>query len=689
MQDVMSYCFKRGNSWYFRKRINKQYIKNNKDVFFKMSLKKLLGNYAYHKAILQGNLFSITNYINNNLEIYLFNKENITLKELTDFTSNLVNRYEKEAMNITNDYSNQLNTQIRYVEDMRFDALDFTDENGRVWAGHTPEALDKEIKILKDAYDSKNRPLLSQKAKDILNRQDIIKKSEMTQLQYLDLKEKMDFEEALVKKEVEILLRDKQNYIEKFDDKSSTSNIASQDALLNLLSQHPELKNVVDNIKHQNENKSDNWDYLIESFLSDYSNKPNSYRNCEVALTQFKQMMKGDKVFFVEFNKKKHYLTEKTLLNATSDDIKAIKALLLDLPKTTNTKKYPFLDKWRENGIIYTIFTAKKVGAKKNMLSGIQGKAKIIKKFIKDIQLSEDKYKDLKIGLWEKILTFSISDLSHEDLAYNDTEELTPLQSEYINNFLSNRYKDKGLRAGTAKRNFTTHTKSSPHIFWSVMLGIYTGARAEELAQLRLRDIQKKTIKNEEVYFIDFCITDHKNQSVKNLSSRRITPIHNNLIELGFFNYVNQRKKIKADYLFDLKRNKDAKRKEFQKSFNNDIKVSIKDFYPNLQNYRFSFHGLRSHFIAKYIKSFIVKDDEELEKDASLKQLIELKKIIGHTAKKIKDDITISTYFKEDLELLEAKRKVNEIDFNIDEGYEEIKNLMIQNYGEPILDLEM
>lgn len=689
MQDIISYCFKRGNSWYFRKRINAQYTKNNKDIYFKISLKKLLGKQVYYNTILQSNLFTITNYINNNLEIYCFNKENLTLKELIQFTSELISRYENEAINISNDYSNQLNTRIREVEDMRFNALSYVDENSRTWSGHTVEALDREINILKDAYDSNNKPLISQKAREILNRQNIITKEEILKIDYLDIKEKSDFEEALIKKEREILLQDKRNYLNQFED-TKISNSKSEDNILDLLSNHPQLKTLIDNIKHQNEDKTDNWDYLIETFLSEYTNNQSAYRSKEIALIQFKQMMLGDKAFYVGINDKKHYLTEKTILTASVSDIKAIKALLIDLPKMTLTKDYPFMKKWRVQGVIYTIFTAKKLGVEKNLLSGINSKADVIKDFLKFLKISEDKYKDLNCERWNKILTITKSNLNSDDLSFNDKQVLIPLQSEYINGFLLNRYKDKkGIRTGTASRNFTKHTNSSPHIYWSVLLGIYTGARAEELAQLQIKDIQKKIIKDESVYFIDFCITDYDNQSIKNSSSIRRTPIHNNLIELGFLTYVKNRKSINADDLFDLNRNIDLRRKDFQRSFNNEIKKYIKENYKDLSNYRFSFHGLRSHFIAKFIKSIIVESDDELEEKASLKELIYLKKLIGHTAKKFKDDITVNTYFKEDLELLNAKRRINEINFHIEDGFEEIKRLYTEKYGEPVFDLDL
>ena len=105
---------------------------------------------------------------------------------------------------------------------------------------------------------------------------------------------------------------------------------------------------------------------------------------------------------------------------------------------------------------------------------------------------------------------------------------------------------------GQAKRNFTRHTTASPHIFWSLALGLFTGARAEELAQLRLRDFEKIVVENETIYYINLQITDPKKQSLKNLASERFIPISNYLIEWGFLNFVQERINEKADYLFDL-----------------------------------------------------------------------------------------------------------------------------------------
>ena len=422
----------------------------------------------------------------------------------------------------------------------------------------------------------------------------------------------------------------------------------------------------------------------------------NRLRGEDVALVQFKQMLLGDNAFHVELktsdkNVKKKYLTETSILNATREDIKALKMLFMELPNLTNTKDNSIIENWRKNGIIYTISITKKDRIKypKIFLSGIKSKIKVIMKFLNFLQMTEKKYKDLNIKLWEQTLSVSWNDLSPKDKKYNQENSLDPLLSEYINGFLINRYKDKeNERKGTAKRNFTTHINSSPHIFWSLMLGIYTGARAEELAQLRIGDIKKSIIENESIYYIDFSITDYDNQSMKNLSSIRIMPIHNDLIEIGFFNYIQGRKALNADYLFDLKINQDNKRKEFQRSFNDDIKKYIKITYPTLDNYRYSFHGLRSHFISRFLKNQVIfKTVEELEDKASLSELIELKKLVGHASKKVENDITITTYFKEDLALLGAKRKINEIDFLIKEGYEVVRELMLKKIGEPLREL--
>ena len=69
--------------------------------------------------------------------------------------------------------------------------------------------------------------------------------------------------------------------------------------------------------------------------------------------------------------------------------------------------------------------------------------------------------------------------------------------------------------------------------FWGPLIGLYTGARLNEVAQLELDDIRK------EDGIWCFCIDDQADgKTLKNQSARRLIPIHSDLLELGLIEYV-------------------------------------------------------------------------------------------------------------------------------------------------------
>lgn len=81
--------------------------------------------------------------------------------------------------------------------------------------------------------------------------------------------------------------------------------------------------------------------------------------------------------------------------------------------------------------------------------------------------------------------------------------------------------------------------------YWLPLLGRATGARLEELCQLRIDDfIEQQGIQ---------CIRiddSREDQKLKNTSSRRILPLHPALIELGLLGYVESTRATGADRLF-------------------------------------------------------------------------------------------------------------------------------------------
>ncbi|MFJ7106638.1 site-specific integrase [Pseudomonas sp. NPDC098740] len=87
--------------------------------------------------------------------------------------------------------------------------------------------------------------------------------------------------------------------------------------------------------------------------------------------------------------------------------------------------------------------------------------------------------------------------------------------------------------------------RNHPWRYWLPLMGRATGARLEELCQLRVDDfIQQQVI---------HCIRiDDKSegQNLKNSSSRRVLPIHPTLVELGLLRHVESVRATGADRLF-------------------------------------------------------------------------------------------------------------------------------------------
>jgi integrase len=89
------------------------------------------------------------------------------------------------------------------------------------------------------------------------------------------------------------------------------------------------------------------------------------------------------------------------------------------------------------------------------------------------------------------------------------------------------------------------------HSYWMPLLGLYTGARVNEVCQLNPQcDIREEF----GIWFLDITEdsdTDERvTKSVKNATSRRRVPIHSVLIELGFLKYVERMRNAGHALLF-------------------------------------------------------------------------------------------------------------------------------------------
>ena len=90
------------------------------------------------------------------------------------------------------------------------------------------------------------------------------------------------------------------------------------------------------------------------------------------------------------------------------------------------------------------------------------------------------------------------------------------------------------LKALFESADYRDQTFRTPSEFWLPILGLYTGARLNELCQLTASDIGM----HDEVETISI-LDEDIGKRLKTTASRRIVPIHSKLIALGFLDYAS------------------------------------------------------------------------------------------------------------------------------------------------------
>lgn len=73
---------------------------------------------------------------------------------------------------------------------------------------------------------------------------------------------------------------------------------------------------------------------------------------------------------------------------------------------------------------------------------------------------------------------------------------------------------------------------------WGMLLGMFTGARLNEICQLDIADVQH----DGDTWFLNITDEGDDNKSVKSHAGRRKVPLHSELIRLGLLDFVESRK---------------------------------------------------------------------------------------------------------------------------------------------------
>ena len=110
------------------------------------------------------------------------------------------------------------------------------------------------------------------------------------------------------------------------------------------------------------------------------------------------------------------------------------------------------------------------------------------------------------------------------------------------------RFSEKELKEIFSKQNYlhlTKVEKDSYSKYWVPLIGCFTGMRCGEICSLYLDNVREITgNKRTKRWCFDILEEPNRpNKRLKNLSSRRIVPIHDTLIDLGFIDFINLLKK--------------------------------------------------------------------------------------------------------------------------------------------------
>lgn len=149
-------------------------------------------------------------------------------------------------------------------------------------------------------------------------------------------------------------------------------------------------------------------------------------------------------------------------------------------------------------------------------------------------------------------------------------------------------------------KELENNLKDSPSKIWLPLILLFSGCRLNEIAQIRLSQIDIKDSIN--FFRIE---AKYKDQKLKNKTSKRKIPIHQTLIDLGILDFIDSQRKNNKERLFEelYYTNNKGYGQAFSKRFNDkdfkkewlsqsDIaKIEEEDILLDLHSFRHNFSG--------------------------------------------------------------------------------------------------
>lgn len=200
----------------------------------------------------------------------------------------------------------------------------------------------------------------------------------------------------------------------------------------------------------------------------------------------------------------------------------------------------------------------------------------------------------------------------------------TPVQMERILRAVLNNERD------LAKKDYQK---------WGPLIGIYTGARLNEIAQLHLKDICEV----DGIWCFDFN-DEGDRKSLKTEASRRLVPLHQRLIQLGLPDYVRDKHHLGQQKLFPTFTHdpKNGWGRRLGHHFNTRLLPEL-----GIKSKELVFHSLRHTVVTQLMQSGV--------------DLAVVQALVGHT----RQGVTHQNYFKQGYTLQQLSEAIQKLDYSL------------------------
>lgn len=413
------------------------------------------------------------------------------------YLQNLISEYITEAKR---DYSKQ-----RVAREERYN---YTTKKGINRSGSHPKALEKAQKEIIEIIHSSDDKLKETHYNNIIEQSQMIS-------QFKEAKIKLDDEEfqsrlmnEVLKAEWELLESDKKDNTERITPKNNLS--LSENIPHNLTETVQKLENTIKTISIPNQKEVNTYNRYYELTARELADLFLNQKKQEVKeLNRYKKILD----VFLELTEKE-YLVDISAISMMSfvNDFKNMPNENIDGAKAKlKGKNYKEWIELANNGTLEKVSST----TTKNKLININA---FLNYCVQMEYLDKNR-------------------LDHSKIKTDENKKRKGYRKEQLEAMLNSSWYKESLELNLEKR---------PSRVWLPLLYMFTGARTNEMAQLKISQI----VVRDGVWVLNVKAEDD-DQHLKNESSKRKIPIHKTLIDLGFLDFLERQKKRKVTLLFD------------------------------------------------------------------------------------------------------------------------------------------